>query len=162
MAEINLYRVDAKAGQLPEVCVYSGQPATHWQRRMFLGSTPFTIFGGRGIPDALLPISERFQGRALRRNIVRLVMLLAFVGCVVVLARMGTPNNPGPWAAWMEQKAALSAAALGLFAGTVVLHCYFYYTDVRCVYLDHEVMTLKGVSPEFAAAYDEAVSTQLA
>jgi hypothetical protein len=44
--------------------------------------------------------------------------------------------------------------ALGINVATVVVHCWFYYSDVRCVYLDNEVMTLRGCSPEFAAAFD--------
>lgn len=152
MADVTLYRTDAKAGQLPEVCVYSGRPATTWQRRLFLGSTPFTIFAGRGIADARLPISDAYRGRPLRRNCIRVALLLIFIAVVAVLAQMGTPTKPGSLAAWMEYKTPLSIVALGLFITTLVVHCWFYYADVRCIYLDEEVLTLRNVSPEFVAA----------
>jgi uncharacterized integral membrane protein len=152
MADVTLYRDDLKAGQLPEACVYSGRPATAWQRRLFLGSTPFTIYAGRGLPEARLPVSDAYRGRPLRRNITRVVLLLIFIAVVAVLAQIGTPAKPGSLAGWMEYKTPLSVIALGLFVTTVLVHCWFYYADVRCIYLDEEVMTLRNVSPEFVAA----------
>jgi hypothetical protein len=152
VAEVMLDRQMAKAGQLPPVCVYSGRPATGVRQKVFVGSTPFTVFAGGGVPRAKLPISDEYRGFAWRRRaIVGLLLALTFGG-VYVLAEIGTPAKPGPWAQWMPRKGPLTLAVLGLFATTVIGHTWFFYTDVRCTELTWDTMTLKNVSPEFAAA----------
>ena len=152
MADVTLDRTAAKQGQLPPVCVHSGRPATTVRRKVFTGSTPFTFYAGGGIPQAKLPIADEYRGFALRRRIIiGLLMAVTFAG-IFVLSEIGTPAKPGPWAAWMQYKGPLTPVVVGIFFLAVIVYVWFFYTDVRCVELTWNTMTLKNVYPEFAAA----------
>jgi hypothetical protein len=152
MAEVTLDRDAASQGLLPPVCVYSGGPATLQRQKVFVGSTPVTIFAGRGVPRAKLPISQEYRGFALRRRAIVLVLFALTFGGIYVLSQIGTPAKPGPWVAWMPSKGPLTLLVLAAFALTVLTHCWFFYTDVRCVDLTWHTITLTNVSPQFAAA----------
>ncbi len=152
MAEVTLDRKVAQQGLLPPVCVHSGQPAASVRQKVFVGSTPFTVFAGGGIPRAKLPIAEGQGGFVWRRRaIVLLLFALTFAG-VYVLAEIGTPAKPGQYSQWLPHKGTIMLAVMTLFVLTVITHSWFFYTDVRCIELTWATMTLKNVSPEFATA----------
>ncbi len=58
MAEVELFRAAGRAGELPQVCMYCGSPAVTKRQKVFIGTTPITMFMGAGIPRVKLPICE--------------------------------------------------------------------------------------------------------
>lgn len=154
MAEVELYRIDAKPGHLPPICIYCGQPAQRQRRKIFTGSIPYLMFAGRGIPQARIPVCQRHGSYTLR---LWMPVVLLGAACVSLLALLiyfqkqsGTPQ-------WIFQL--FGPMFLVTFLLLNIAYIAVFYLDIRCSYLTRETMVLKKVAPEFASAYYHSIES---
>src|SRR2546429_3652 len=132
MAEIELSRREAADGELPPVCIYCGTPATAYRKKIFSGTSPFTRFWFHR-PRAALPVCARHKPYSLRRSLLLLPVLAAFLAGLALLAQLtGKGLVPEPLAALVPFKGVLVGLVFVLFFALLGTILFVFYTDIRC------------------------------
>jgi hypothetical protein len=153
MASVQLDRDAAKSGDLPDVCVYCGAPATALQRRVFSGRTPFTITVGGGMPRARLPVCDRHRAHTLKRRLAQIGLAGLLVALAILLSLVDAKGGAPDWIADVKPyRGALILSMLAVFAALIVVRFVAFYTDVRLTSATWSSLTLAGVADAFARA----------
>lgn len=169
MAQLRLKRYEVKAGQLPAVCMFCGQPATSEHRRTFFGHPR----GMRGILVAGLllrvgqkqikrmtvhiPVCERHKNPWRRRDRIVSASFLAVLGTIALLSILVSTRYRQGGYSWSKDYFALAALVGGALLLLSTVFGVFIFILQRCGIGPSEVtdhtITFVGVHAAFIDAF---------